>query len=110
MPDWQRVAPVAEFPPGTRRVVELDGVRVIIFNLDGGYHAIEDLCSHDGGELASGRLEGCDIVCPRHGARFDIRTGAVAAPPAYEAIASLPTRISEGWLEVRDDRWDRASG
>jgi 3-phenylpropionate/trans-cinnamate dioxygenase ferredoxin subunit len=105
MDDWLRVAPVLDFPPGSRRVVELDGERILIFNLDGEYHAIEDLCSHDGGELASGELEGCTIVCPRHGARFDILTGAVTAPPAYEAIATLPTRINDGWVEVRDDRW-----
>lgn len=106
MSDWLRVAPVAEFPPGTRRVVELDGEPVAIFNLDGEYYAIEDLCSHDGGELASGTLAGHEIICPRHGASFDLFTGAVTAPPAYEPIATLPTRIREGWLEVRDDRWD----
>jgi 3-phenylpropionate/trans-cinnamate dioxygenase ferredoxin subunit len=106
MDDWLRVARVQDFLPGSRRVVELDGERILIFNLDGEYHAIEDLCSHDGGELASGELEGCTIVCPRHGARFDILTGAVTAPPAYEAIATLPTRITDGWVEVRDDRWD----
>jgi len=106
MSDWQRVAPVADFPPGARRVLDLDGAAIAVFNLDGAYYAIEDLCSHDGGELASGEIEGHDIVCPRHGARFDIRTGAVTAPPAWEAIASLPTRISAGWVEVRDPRWD----
>lgn len=106
MSDWLRIAPVAEFPSGTRRVVELDGERIAIFNLDGAYHAIEDLCSHDNGELASGTVEDHCIVCPRHGARFDILTGAVTAPPAYEPIAHLPTRIDQGWVEVRDDRWD----
>jgi len=106
MSDWQRVAPVVDFPPGDRRVLDLDGAAIAVFNLDGAYYAIEDLCSHDGGELASGEIEGHDIVCPRHGARFDLRTGAVAAPPALEAIASLPTRIEAGWVEVRDPRWD----
>lgn len=106
MPDWLRVAPVAEFPPGSRRVVDLDGERIAIFNLDGRFHAIEDLCSHDGGELASGTLQGHEIICPRHGASFDILTGAVTAPPAWEPIACLPTRVRDGWVEVRDDRWD----
>lgn len=106
MSDWQRVAPVDEFPSGARRVVDLDGEPIAVFNLDDAYYAIEDRCSHDGGELASGAIEGHDIVCPRHGARFDLRTGAVAAPPALEAIATLPTRIEGGWVEVRDDRWD----
>ncbi len=106
MADWQRVVRASDFPPGSRKVVEIDGERVVLFNLEGAFHAIEDLCTHDSGELASGELVGCEIVCPRHGARFDITTGAVTAPPAYEPIAHLPTRVSEGWVEVRDDRWD----
>lgn len=106
MADWTRVAPVTEFPPGSRRVVDVDGERIAVFNLGGSYHAIEDVCSHDGGELSSGELEGHEIVCPRHGASFDLLTGAVTAPPAFEPIATLPVRISEGWVEVRDDRWD----
>jgi 3-phenylpropionate/trans-cinnamate dioxygenase ferredoxin component len=106
MGDWTRVAQVDEFPPGTRRVVELDGESIIVFNLDGVFHAIEDVCTHDSGELASGELVGCNIICPRHGASFDIRTGAVTAPPAYEPVGHLPTRIKDGWVELRDDRWD----
>jgi 3-phenylpropionate/trans-cinnamate dioxygenase ferredoxin subunit len=106
MAEWTRVAPVDGFPPGSRRVVEVEGERIAVFNLGGEYHAIEDVCSHDGGELSSGELEGHEIVCPRHGASFDILTGAVTAPPAFEPIATLPVRISDGWVEVRDDRWD----
>lgn len=106
MGDWTRVALLADFPPGSRRVVEVAGAVVAVFNLDGKICALEDVCTHDGGELASGALEGEEIVCPRHGARFSIRTGAVTAPPAYEPVAVLPTRIEQGWVEVRDDRWD----
>jgi 3-phenylpropionate/trans-cinnamate dioxygenase ferredoxin subunit len=106
MADWRRVAKVSDFPPDSRMIVELDGEHVVVFNLDGEYHAIEDLCTHDNGELASGELDGCQIICPRHGARFDITNGAVLAPPAYEPIAHLPTRVQEDWVEVRDDRWD----
>jgi len=106
MGDWIRVAPLADFPPGSRRVVDVDGAVVAVFNLDGEICAIEDICTHDGGELASGVLEGEEIICPRHGARFNLRTGAVAAPPAYEAVAVLPTRLADGWVEVRDDRWE----
>jgi 3-phenylpropionate/trans-cinnamate dioxygenase ferredoxin subunit len=101
MSNWTR-----ELPVGGRRVVDVDGVQVAVFNIDGSFHAIEDVCTHDGGELASGELEGEEVVCPRHGARFNVRTGAVTAPPAYEPVAVLPTRVSEGWVEVRDDRWD----
>ena len=106
MSDWVRVTSISEFPPGARRVLEVDGVQVAVFNVAGAIHAIEDVCTHDGGELGSGELDGEEIVCPRHGARFDLKSGAVTAPPAYEAVAVLPTRIAEGWIEVRDERWD----
>lgn len=106
MSAWVRVAPVADLPPRSRRIVDVDGVQVAVFHLEDGFYAIEDVCTHDGGELAGGELDGCEIVCPRHGARFDVKTGAVTAAPAYEPVATLPTRVVEGWLEVRDDRWD----
>lgn len=106
MADWTRVVPLADFPVGSRRVVDVDGVAVAVFHLPEGLYAIEDVCTHDGGELASGELAGCEIVCPRHGARFDLRTGKVTAPPAYSDVASLPVRVREGWVEVRDARWD----
>jgi 3-phenylpropionate/trans-cinnamate dioxygenase ferredoxin component len=105
MSDWVRVAPLADFPAGTRRVLEVDGVRVALFHLEDGFFAIEDVCSHDGGELANGELAGCEIICPRHGARFNLKTGAVTHPPAYEPVAVLPVRVAGAWLEVRDDRW-----
>ncbi len=94
MTDWIKAARVEELPPGSRRVVDVDGVAVAVFNLDGDYCAIEDTCTHDGGELASGELQGEEIVCPRHGARFNLRSGAVTAPPAYSAVATFPVRVS----------------
>lgn len=106
MGDWTRVCPLAELPVGGRRRVEVDGVPVAVFHLEDGLYAIEDVCTHDGGELASGELAGCEIVCPRHGARFDVRSGQVTAPPAYEPVAALPVRVNEAWVEVRDERWD----
>ncbi len=106
MTDWVKVARIEALPPGSRRVVDVDGVAVAVFNLDGEFCAIEDTCTHDGGELASGEVQGDEIVCPRHGARFNLRTGAVAAPPAYCAVTTFPLRIVAGWVEVRDNRWD----
>lgn len=97
---------VDDFPPGESRVVDADDVMIAVFNLDGEYYAIEDVCTHDGGELASGAIEGEEIVCPRHGARFNIKTGEVTAPPAYEAVAIFPVRVHDGVVQVRDDRWD----
>jgi len=106
MSDWIDVAPVAALTPGTRKVVDVDGVMVAVFNIDGEYYAIEDICTHDGGELASGELDGDVIVCPRHGARFSVKTGEVLAPPAYEPVATLRVRVTAGTVQVRDDRWD----
>jgi 3-phenylpropionate/trans-cinnamate dioxygenase ferredoxin subunit len=106
MSDWVDVAPVAELSPEAPHVVDVDGAMIAVFTLDGKYYAIEDVCTHDGGELASGELEGEEIICPRHGARFNIKTGEVTAPPAYEPVATFPVRVRNGVVQVRDDRWD----
>lgn len=106
MSDWTDVAALDEFPPGSRRVVDVDGAAVAVFNIDGAIHAIEDVCTHDGGELASGDLDGDTITCPRHGAQFSVKSGAVLAPPAYEALHVFPVRVEQGIVQVRDDRWD----
>jgi 3-phenylpropionate/trans-cinnamate dioxygenase ferredoxin subunit len=102
MAEWYDVAPVEEIPPGACRTVDLDGRPVAVINLDGEFYAIEDLCTHDGGDLASGDIEGDVIVCPRHGARFSIKTGEVLAPPAYEGVATFPVRVENGMVQVCD--------
>jgi len=106
MSDWVTVARVDELVPGTRRLVDVDGAQIVVFNLDGKYYAIEDVCTHDGGQLTGGEVEGDQIVCPRHGARFCIRTGAALTAPAYEPTATFPVRIENGEIQVRDNRWD----
>ena len=106
MADWVDVAPVSELSTRAPHVVDVDGVMIAVFTVDGKHYAIEDVCTHDGGELASGELEGEEIVCPRHGARFNIKTGEVTAPPAYEPVATFPVRVHNGMVQVRDDRWD----
>ena len=106
MPAWVDVARVGEMPPGSFRKVEADGAQVVVFNLDGEYFAIEDVCTHDGGQLTGGVVEGDEIVCPRHGARFSIRTGDALTAPAYEPVPKLPVRVENGMIQVRDDRWD----
>jgi 3-phenylpropionate/trans-cinnamate dioxygenase ferredoxin component len=104
--DWVDVAAVEEFAAGDRRMVDVDGVQVAVFNVGGEYHAIEDVCTHDGGELTGGPIDGDVIECPRHGARFCLRTGEVLSPPAYEPVSVLPVRVADGRVQVRDDRWD----
>lgn len=106
MADWVKVAAVGEIVPGACKVADVDGTMVAVFNIGGEFFAIEDVCTHDGGELASGVLEGDQIICPRHGARFCVRTGEAMSAPAYEPTAKFPLRVENGVIEVRDDRWD----
>jgi 3-phenylpropionate/trans-cinnamate dioxygenase ferredoxin subunit len=103
MARWIDVAPAGELAPGAHRVVDADGVQVAVFNVNGELLAVEDLCTHDGGDLAGGTLEGDVVVCPRHGAKFCLRTGAVLAPPAYEDIATFPVRVEGGVVQVEVD-------
>lgn len=94
MSDFIKVATVAEIPVGSSKLVEVDRVRIALFNLDGEFHAIEDVCTHDGGPLVEGEVvNGCEVICPRHGARFDIRTGAALSFPAFEATNSYAVQI-----------------
>jgi 3-phenylpropionate/trans-cinnamate dioxygenase ferredoxin subunit len=106
MEGWTRVCARDEMAPGEFRVVEADGTMIAVFNIDGHHYAIEDVCTHDGGELAGGPVHGFEIECPRHGARFDVRTGAVCAPPAQSPTASFPVRVDDDGVWTRDDRWD----
>lgn len=106
MSKWIDVANVADFPVGSWRAVDVEDVSVLVFNFAGKFYAIENVCTHDGGTLAEGHLEGDEIVCPRHGAKFCIKTGAVMAPPAYEDVATFPVRIENGKIQVKDARWD----
>ena len=106
MSEWFIAGKAEDLGPGQRWVVEVDDVMIAIFNLDGDYYAMEDVCTHDGSEIASGCLVGDSIECPRHGARFNIKTGEVTAPPAYEPVDTFPVEVDNGMIKVRDDRWD----
>ncbi|MEE2803102.1 MAG: non-heme iron oxygenase ferredoxin subunit [Pseudomonadota bacterium] len=106
MADWVDVAPVEGIQNRRSVLVDVDGTMVVVFNLEGEYYAVEDVCTHDGAEIASGCLVEDAIECPRHGARFDLRTGAVLAPPAYEPLQTFPVRVDNGMVQVRDERWD----
>ena len=80
------------------------GRRMIAVVRSGGtYFAIEDICTHDGAPLTGGEIEGNEIVCPRHGARFCLRTGEALTPPAYEPVRVFETKIENGRLWVRAD-------
>jgi 3-phenylpropionate/trans-cinnamate dioxygenase ferredoxin subunit len=101
MAEWIDVDAVTNLPAGSVALTEVDGTEVAVFNIGGKYYAIQDVCTHDGGTLADGEVEGLEIECPRHGARFDLRTGKVTAPPAYEDIRTYRVRIHDGRVQVR---------
>jgi 3-phenylpropionate/trans-cinnamate dioxygenase ferredoxin subunit len=106
MAEWMDVMPAAELRDDSANLVDLDDVEIAIFSIDGVLYAIEDVCTHDGGSLADGEIAGCEIECPRHGARFDLRTGKVTAPPAYEDVDVFAVRIRDGMVQIRDERDD----
>ena len=106
MSEWVDVASAEKVLPGHPVHVEVDGTSIAVFKLDEAFFAIEDVCTHDGGRLTGGCVENDEIVCPRHGARFSIRTGEALSAPAYEPTATFPVRIENGMVQVRDDRWD----
>ena len=106
MSEWVDVVAENALAVGEHIVIDVDGIDVVIFKLEDGFYALEDICTHDGAEIASGELDGGEIICPRHGARFCIRTGEVRSAPAYEDIANLSVKVEGGRLKVRDSRWD----
>lgn len=100
MTDFVTVAQASELNPGERMIVQVGRTWVAVFNVDGQFYAIQDICTHDGGPLAEGRLFGCEIECPRHGARFDLRDGRVTAPPALVPVPVYDVRIQDGQIQV----------
>jgi 3-phenylpropionate/trans-cinnamate dioxygenase ferredoxin subunit len=101
MSDFQRVCRVSDVPEGGKRVVEVGDRLVAVFHVDGKFWAIDDLCTHDGGPLAEGQLEGYAIACPRHGARFDIRTGRVLSMPATQDTPAHEVKVEGDDVLVR---------
>ncbi len=101
MADFVKVATTDEMPPGARKVVDVDGVFVAVFNVGGQFYAVEDACSHDDGPLAEGELDGYVIECPRHGAQFDIRDGRVLRFPAVVPIRTFEVKVEGGDVLVK---------
>jgi 3-phenylpropionate/trans-cinnamate dioxygenase ferredoxin subunit len=100
VPEYVRVASITDIPPGAKLIVEADGIEVVVVNLDGQFYAVEDVCTHDGGPLGEGKLDGCELICPRHGARFDVRTGAATRMPAIEPVPTYAVRVEDGHVLV----------
>ncbi len=106
MSEWTTVCKTDELKPGEWKVVLLDDINVAVYNLNGEFYAIEDTCSHDFACLAGMPIEGDEVICPRHGARFNIKTGDALTPPAYEPVAVFPVQIEGELIQIRDSRWD----
>jgi 3-phenylpropionate/trans-cinnamate dioxygenase ferredoxin subunit len=98
--DFVAIAGVDDLPNGERIFVEIDQEYLVVFNLGGQIFAIADLCTHDDGPLGEGEIEGQAVVCPRHGARFDLRSGKALTLPAVKDISAYPVRVVDGQIEV----------
>ena len=93
-------AEVEDLPMGERIYIEVGDMPVVVLNLGGKYMAIADICTHDDGPLGDGDIDGCEIICPRHGARFDLKTGEALTLPAVKNTEVYPVREREGKLEI----------
>jgi 3-phenylpropionate/trans-cinnamate dioxygenase ferredoxin subunit len=98
--EYVEIAPEGQIPVGERLFVELGGKSIVLFNLAGKLFAIGDVCSHDNGPVGDGDIEENEIICPRHGARFDIRSGKATSLPALVDIPAYPVRIVEGMVQI----------
>lgn len=100
MARWHDVTAEGDIEPGGFALLETDDLSAAVFNVGGTLYAIEDVCTHDGAELAGGPIVGDQVICPRHGARFCLRTGRALTPPAYAPVQTFPVRVANGRIEV----------
>ena len=101
MPEFVTVATIDEIPPGRAKLVELNGNEIALFNLGGTFHAIDNSCTHVGGPLCEGAIEGTEVTCPWHGAVFDISTGRAVGPPAFEAVNRYQVRVEGPYIQIQ---------
>lgn len=93
MEKFVKAGEIGEIEPGKAKQVEIEGERIALFNVDGNYFAISDVCTHEEASLSKGTLQGEVVSCPRHGARFNVRTGQVLSLPAILPVATYPVRL-----------------
>ena len=98
---WIDAGPTADLHDGEAISIPVGRRMIAVVRSGDEYFAIEDVCTHDGAELTGGDVEGAEIICPRHGARFCLRTGQALSPPAYEPVRVFETKITDGRLWVR---------
>jgi 3-phenylpropionate/trans-cinnamate dioxygenase ferredoxin component len=100
MGEFVRVARTDEIEPGQARLIDVKGTQIALFNINGEFFALDNTCTHDAGSLAEGEIAGHEVICPLHGAKFDIRTGEVLGPPAYDDVARYSVRVLGTEIEV----------
>ena|SRR2546429_5222036 len=100
MPEFVKVATTDEIPAGQARTVEVKGTEIALFNVGGSFHAIDNTCTHVGGPLSEGQIEGAEVTCPWHGAMFDVTTGQVLGLPAASNVTRYNVRIVGSDIEV----------
>jgi NAD(P)H-dependent nitrite reductase small subunit len=100
MAQFVKVATTDEIAPGAGKQIEVNGKQIALFNLDGSFYAIDNTCTHRGGPLAEGFVEGEEVTCPWHGAQYNIKTGAVLSPPAPQGVAKYNVRVQGNDVEV----------
>jgi 3-phenylpropionate/trans-cinnamate dioxygenase ferredoxin subunit len=98
--EFVTVAKVGETPPGRISLYEVNGKQIALCNVDGQFYAIDDICTHDGGSLDQGELEGKLVECPRHGARFDVTTGKAVVLPAVRPVQTYEVRVEDDDVQV----------
>ena len=100
MGELKNVAKKNDLPSGKAMAVDLNGKRIALFNIDGTYYAIDDECTHAGGSLSEGELEGTVVTCPWHGATFDVSNGAVLSAPAFDKVNSYSVKVAGEEIQI----------
>jgi len=100
MPRFMKVATTDELEDQQARLVEVEGQKIALFRVGEAFYALSDTCTHRGGPLSEGALDGTEVTCPWHGARFDIKTGTVLGPPAGREVSSYPVRVTGADVEI----------
>lgn len=95
-----KIAEIKDVPPGQAAAFTVEGQRIALFNVEGIYYAIADTCTHDDGPLSEGEVQGTKVICPLHGAEFDLKTGAVLGPPAFEDVPSYRVVVEGSDIKV----------
>lgn len=100
MPEFVKVVRIDEVSPGQAKLVEAGGKKIALFNVAGSFHAIDNNCTHVGGPLCEGELNGTEVTCPWHGAIFDVTSGQVLGPPAGAPVSRYNVRVAGPDIEV----------